>query len=57
MHGGMASSGLADQLAGLGLRLLEDLALARIQARYLAGSQDGYRLGEQARLALVEVRG
>jgi len=46
---------LAGDLAGLGLRLEEDLGPADIQTRFLAGRLDGYRASEHAHFALAVV--
>ncbi len=55
MRTGLDAANLAGQLAGLGLRLDEDLAPPAIEARYLAGRGDGYRLGEHVHLARAVV--
>ena len=46
---------LAADLAGLGLRLEEDLGPADIQERFFAGRQDGYRACEHAHFARAVV--
>jgi methyltransferase (TIGR00027 family) len=46
---------LAASLTGLGLRVVEDLAPAEIQARYFAGRADGYQAHGQCRFLCAEV--
>ncbi|MCX5892499.1 MAG: class I SAM-dependent methyltransferase [Deltaproteobacteria bacterium] len=52
---GFEPSSLAADLAGLGLRLEEDLGPADIQARFFAGRRDGYRASEHAHFARAVV--
>ncbi|MCL4503372.1 MAG: class I SAM-dependent methyltransferase, partial [Deltaproteobacteria bacterium] len=52
---GFEPSTLAADLAGLGLRLEEDLGPAEIQDRFFAGRRDGYRACEHAHFARAVV--
>jgi methyltransferase (TIGR00027 family) len=52
---GFDPASLAGDLAGLGLRLEEDLGPADIQTRFLAGRLDRYRASEHAHFALAVV--
>jgi methyltransferase (TIGR00027 family) len=55
MRSGLHAGQLAEDLAGLGLRLLEDLAPADLERLYLAGRADGYRFSQNLHLARAEV--
>jgi methyltransferase (TIGR00027 family) len=55
MRSGLHAGQLPDDLASLGLRLLEDLAPADLERLYLAGRTDGYRFSQNLHLARAEV--
>jgi methyltransferase (TIGR00027 family) len=52
---GLDPSGLADDLAGSGLRIDRDLSPADIQERYFSGRSDGYYACEHVHFARAEV--
>jgi methyltransferase (TIGR00027 family) len=52
---GLEPSGLAEDLAGVGLRLIEDLGPDEIQARFFAERTDGYQACEHAHFAWAVV--
>lgn len=55
MISGFEPSKLAEDLALVGLRLIEDLGPEDIQARFFAGRADGYQAGEHAHFAWAVV--
>jgi methyltransferase (TIGR00027 family) len=57
MKGGLDSSSLTFDLAGIGLRLQENLAPSDIQQRYFKGRLDGYRASRHTRFAAAVVKG
>lgn len=57
MKGGFDPFTLADDMAGLGLRLQETLSPSDIQERYFKGRTDGYTAFEHAHFAKVVVAG
>ena len=55
MYAGLDPASLAEDLASLGLGLLEDLAAPEIEQRFLAQRGDGYHVSRHVHLARVVV--
>jgi hypothetical protein len=55
MQTGLDPANLGDALAGVGLRLQENLGPAEIQARFFEGRTDGYHAYPQIHFAWAKV--